>query len=58
MENIYDGKEDIMNCTLSNTIGLLTVKKRDDQVLLLVYCMSMEATWSSQQDKNQRLSTT
>jgi hypothetical protein len=44
MENIYDGKEDIMNCTLSNTIGLLTVKKRDDQVLLLVYCMSMEAT--------------
>jgi hypothetical protein len=58
MENIYDGKEDIMNCTLSNTIGLLTVKKRDDQVLLLVYCKSMEATWSSQQDKNQRLSTT
>jgi hypothetical protein len=32
-----------MDITLSDTIGLLIVKKRDDGVLFLVYCISMEA---------------
>jgi hypothetical protein len=43
---IYDKPNmiNIMDITLSNTIDLLLVKKRDDQELIIVYYISMEAT--------------
>jgi hypothetical protein len=43
---IYDkpNMKNIIDITLSNTIDLLLVKKMDDQVLIIVYCISVDAT--------------